>query len=206
MRFAILFVMALILLFGCTGGSKYGTTEKGPSAGAAGAGTGSEYVGVNGGTSSGGPGAETSGSAGGSGSGTGGNLGSPGSGASGTGGSGSGTAVENVFRIPVSGITTQAKVYSEKFGLKEVKFFAVKGSDGKVHVAFDACDVCGGRYGYRQEGDDMVCNKCGKHFKINEIGTQNTPGGCSPSYLSYEIKGNDVVISGAELGKGAFRF
>ena len=183
MKCLVLLGVALILLFGCTGGSKYNTPEKGPSAGA-------------------------NGNAGGSGSGTSGDLGTPVNGAGGTSGSsgGSGSGTSDVFRIPLSEVSTQAKVYSEKIGLKDVKFFAVKGSDGKVHVAFDGCDVCGGKYGYRQVGEDMVCNKCGKHFKINEIGTQNTPGGCSPSYLNYEIKGDGIIISKAELEKGAYRF
>ncbi|MGZ4928278.1 MAG: Fe-S-containing protein [Halobacteriota archaeon] len=72
------------------------------------------------------------------------------------------------------------------------------GTDGNVHLAFDTCDVCGPK-GYKQSGNDVVCNNCGKHFAINTIGTANVSGGCSPSHLPMSISGDSVVIKTSDL-------
>ncbi|MFH1447586.1 MAG: DUF2318 domain-containing protein [Candidatus Micrarchaeota archaeon] len=108
--------------------------------------------------------------------------------------------------IPISEVSEKTKVYSFDSGFREVRFFAVMGMDGNPHVAFDACDVCGGRKGYRQDGNDMVCNNCGRHFKIEDIGSANLGGGCWPSYLPYEVDGQNIVINKADLAKGAVMF
>ena len=117
-----------------------------------------------------------------------------------------GSSDNSLFLIPVKDITTEAKFYSLQAGLDKAQFFAVQSSDGEMHVAFDACDVCGGRKGYRQEGSDMVCNNCGRHFRINDIGTKNIGGGCWPSYLSYRLDGENIVLEKNEIARGAFRF
>jgi len=69
-----------------------------------------------------------------------------------------------------------------------VKYFVVEAEDGSVKTAFDACDVCyRSRKGYRQEGDDMICNNCGNHYPISGLGTKNLRGGgCWPGYLPNE--------------------
>lgn len=125
-----------------------------------------------------------------------------------TGGSTTGNVVseENYVEIPISELSETAKFYSLNSNGKEVRYFVVKGSDGKIRTAFDACDVCGGAKGYRQEGNDMVCNNCGRSFDIDSIGTKNIGGGCWPSYLTNKIEGDNVLISKSELAKGAFRF
>tara|TARA_Y100000310_G_scaffold312690_1_gene360249 strand:- start:522 stop:803 length:282 start_codon:yes stop_codon:yes gene_type:complete len=87
-------------------------------------------------------------------------------------------------------------------GIK-VKFFAVKGSDGNVRTAFDAC---GGYKGYKQQGNDIVCNNCGRVFSINGLGTKNKGHGCWPSYLSHKFKNGQIIINTAELNAGAYRF
>ena len=110
------------------------------------------------------------------------------------------------IKIPVSGISSQAKFYEYETGGKTVNFFAVLGNDGEVRTAFDACDVCGGAKGYRQEGHDMVCNNCGRHFSIDSIGTENRGGGCWPSYLSHTSDGEHIMIGKNELEGGAWRF
>jgi hypothetical protein len=46
----------------------------------------------------------------------------------------------------------------------------MKSADGVIRAAYDACDVCyRERKGYHQEGDDMVCNNCGRHFPSTSI-------------------------------------
>jgi len=114
---------------------------------------------------------------------------------------------ETEVRIPISSITTSAKFYSYDSNGISVRYFAVKDKQGTVHVAFDACDVCyEAKKGYKQDGDVMQCLNCGKTFSITSIGTENTVGGCWPSFLSMNIYGNDVVIKIADLEAKSYMF
>jgi uncharacterized membrane protein len=110
------------------------------------------------------------------------------------------------FVIPVSTFADgKAKYYSAQVGGKEVKFFALKSSDGVIRAAFDACDVCyAAKKGYRQEGDEMVCNNCGQRFKsvrINEV-----KNGCNPSPLDRTVEGDNLVIKAIDLAQGVRYF
>ncbi len=114
---------------------------------------------------------------------------------------------ETEVRIPISDISTTAKFYSYESSGISVRYFAVKDIQGTVHVAFDACDVCyEAKKGYKQDGDVMQCLNCGKTFSITSIGTENTAGGCWPSYLPMNIDGNDVVIKIADLEAKSYMF
>ena len=99
---------------------------------------------------------------------------------------------------------------SEKASFYEydgIKYFAVEASDGSIKTAFDACDVCGGRKGYRQQGNDMVCNNCGRYFSIDALGEKNIyGGGCWPGYLPSSVEGDSLVIKTSDLEKGRYRF
>lgn len=108
--------------------------------------------------------------------------------------------------IPLSDITKQATFYSHDSNGITVNFFAVRGSDSKIRVAFDACDVCGGYKGYRQSGNDMICNNCGRHFKIDDLGTKNFGGGCWPSYLPHQNSGDKIAIKKPDVDAGRSRF
>jgi len=106
---------------------------------------------------------------------------------------------EETISIPLSEISEKVSFY--KYG--SINYFAVRASDGSVKIAFDACDVCGGSKGYRQEGGDMVCNNCGRHFDIDSLGEKNIyGGGCWPSHLPAEIKGDNVLIKISDIEKG----
>ena len=88
-----------------------------------------------------------------------------------------------------------------------IRYFAVKDAQGNVHVAFDACDVCyEAKKGYKQDGDVMQCLNCGKTFSITSIGTENTAGGCWPSFLPMNVDGNDVVIKITDLEAKSYMF
>ncbi|MBE3123052.1 MAG: DUF2318 domain-containing protein [Thermoplasmata archaeon] len=114
---------------------------------------------------------------------------------------------ETEVRIPISDISTTAKFYSYDSNGISVRYFAVKDNQGNVHVAFDACDVCyEAKKGYKQNGDVMQCLNCGKTFSITSIGTENTAGGCWPSFLPMNIDGNDVVIKIADLESKSYMF
>jgi uncharacterized membrane protein len=112
-----------------------------------------------------------------------------------------------VMTIPVSSVSSSAKFYTYDSGGTQVRFFTAIGSDGKVHVATDACDVCYNSHkGYRQTGNDMTCNNCGKSFAINNIGSKNTGGGCWPSYIPMKINGDNIEIQKSDLGAKAYMF
>jgi uncharacterized membrane protein len=109
--------------------------------------------------------------------------------------------------FPTSQVSTSAKYYQYESNGKDVKFFAVKGSDGQIHTAFDACDVCFDQEkGYEQQGSQMMCRNCGNKYSTNAIGTSNKSGGCWPGYMERLIEGNDVVISLSELERGRGRY
>jgi uncharacterized membrane protein len=114
---------------------------------------------------------------------------------------------ETEVRLPISDISTTAKFYSYDYNDVTVRYLAVRDKQGNVHVAFDACDVCyEAKKGYKQDGDVMQCLNCGKTFSITSIGTENTAGGCWPSFLPMNIDGNDVVIKIADLEAKSYMF
>lgn len=84
---------------------------------------------------------------------------------------------------------------------KNIRFFAMKSSDGVYRAALDACDVCWeAKKGYVQDGDDMLCRKCGRRFlsaKINEV-----TGGCNPVGLTRTVADGHLVISASDLEAG----
>jgi uncharacterized membrane protein len=88
---------------------------------------------------------------------------------------------------------------------REVRFFVMKSADGVIRAAFDSCDVCyRERRGYRQAGDAMVCNNCGKAFPSTQINVLQ--GGCNPAPLERSVVGGQVVLSAAALSQGAAYF
>ncbi|MBT4376924.1 DUF2318 domain-containing protein [archaeon] len=122
-----------------------------------------------------------------------------------TNGSPTGKAIEttDMVKIPITGISSKAAFYEHEGS----NYFVVKATDGSIKTAFDACDVCGGAKGYRQEGSDMVCNNCGRHFAISSLGQENIfGGGCWPSHLEHEVEGDYIVIQKSDLAGGSFRF
>ncbi|HJV64484.1 MAG TPA: DUF2318 domain-containing protein [Geomonas sp.] len=106
--------------------------------------------------------------------------------------------------IPVSKVSDgKAHFFHLTDGGKDVKFFLVKGSDGHLHAAFDACDVCyHEKKGYEQQGDQMLCKNCNKKFAINRIG-QESRGGCNPAYLPARVDASNVRIMVDDLRSGA---
>jgi uncharacterized membrane protein len=109
--------------------------------------------------------------------------------------------------VPVSEVGTDAKFYTYESGGTTVRFFAARGSDGNIHVAADACDVCYQSHkGYHQSGTAMQCNNCGKTFQIGNIGSKNTAGGCWPSYLPMSNDGANLQIPKSALDGKAYMF
>lgn len=102
--------------------------------------------------------------------------------------------------IPVSESGESARFYTYDANGTTVRFFLVKGTDGKTHCAADACDVCYAAHkGYAQSGTNMRCNNCGRVFAINDIGTKNSAGGCWPSRIPVKVDSGMVHIAKADL-------
>ncbi len=103
-------------------------------------------------------------------------------------------------QIPLSEVSTgDAKFYEYKASnRKTVRFFVIRSSDGVYRAAADACDVCyREKRGYHQEGNDLVCNKCQKHFPSAAVNV--VTGGCNPDGISRTIQGDKLLIAASEL-------
>jgi len=108
----------------------------------------------------------------------------------------------NVMTFPLSTFDDyKAHYYTYADEGRLIKFFILKSSDRVVRAAFDACDICyKAKKGFRQEGNDMICNECGRHFpsdKINEVS-----GGCNPAPLRRTIDGERLVIDVTDIAAG----
>ncbi len=116
-------------------------------------------------------------------------------------------AAENgAVRLPVASLDDGlAHFFTLMVQGRPVEFFVLKDKDGTVRAALNACDVCyPAKKGYHQEGDEMVCNNCGRRFPINQIGLVH--GGCNPSPLNPAVDGSSVVIQESELTAGLSMF
>jgi len=99
----------------------------------------------------------------------------------------------------------KAKFYRFQAESGPVDFFVVRSHDGVVRSAFDTCDVCyKALKGYRQEGDDMVCNNCDQRFKTDMINV--VKGGCNPAPLQRQQAGEKIVIAANDIKAGAWYF
>lgn len=114
---------------------------------------------------------------------------------------------DTTISIPISELSTTTKFYEYDASGVTIRYFAVKDSKGDIHVAMDACDVCyEAKKGYKQNGDVMHCINCGREFSIMSIGTDNTAGGCWPSYLPMNIEGNNVLIKITDIEAKKYMF
>lgn len=116
-------------------------------------------------------------------------------------------AAGGVVSVPVAKVADgKAHFYRFDAGDKEIKFIVVKGSDGSYRTAFDACDACfEAKKGYQQQGAVLVCQNCRRQFAIDRIGPHSV-GGCNPSYLPSQVKGNKITFAAADLKAGARYF
>jgi uncharacterized membrane protein len=108
----------------------------------------------------------------------------------------------DAVRIPLKALDSGKALFLtlESEG-RQLHYFALKSRDGAYRSALDACDVCfQTNSGYRQEGDLMVCNKCGQTFPSNRIG--EIKGGCTPHPLARGIEGQYLVIKRAAIVAG----
>lgn len=114
--------------------------------------------------------------------------------------------IDGQVSIPLAEVADgKAHFYTYRSGDLQIRFFLLKSQDGVVRAAFDTCDVCyKARKGYRQEGNDMVCNNCDQRFRSERI--NEVKGGCNPTPLERTVAGERVVIAETDLAEGAWYF
>jgi hypothetical protein len=111
-------------------------------------------------------------------------------------------AEEGAVQLPLATFDDdKAHYYTYMHKDQPIEFFILKSKDGIVRAAFNACDVCfAAKKGYRQDGDVMVCNNCGRRFPTNQINV--VQGGCNPSPLQRTIVGDSLVIQIEDIADG----
>lgn len=111
-------------------------------------------------------------------------------------------AKDGEVRLPLSTFDDgQAHHYTFMHEGNPLEFFVIKSGDGVVRAAFNACDVCFLEHkGYTQDGDEMVCNNCGRRFPADQINVQQ--GGCNPSPLERSVSGEELIIQFEDLLTG----
>ena len=108
----------------------------------------------------------------------------------------------DVVRIPLKALDSgKALFLSLESDGRPLYYFALKSPDGAYRAALDAWDVCfRTNRGYRQEGDQMVCNNCGQKFDCNKIGV--IKGGCNPHPLAHKEEAGVMVIRKSDIVAG----
>jgi len=82
--------------------------------------------------------------------------------------------------IQITDITENALFYPVDIDGMRMEVLAVKAPDGTVRTAFNTCQVCysSGRGYFVQEGTVLVCQNCGKRYRMSQVERQ--AGGCNP--------------------------
>lgn len=109
---------------------------------------------------------------------------------------------KGAVKIPLTGLKDgKARFFSLGTGEPAVRFFAFRRSDGSIAVALDACNACyRAKLGYRQDGDQMICNNCGMAFQPEDIGVST--GGCNPVPVAHTVTADAVVVETGVLEQG----
>jgi uncharacterized membrane protein len=116
------------------------------------------------------------------------------------------SAEGGAIRIPESDLSgSTAAFYVYPNGGKPVKFFLLRAADGTVRAALDACTSCyHAKLGYRQQGENMICNNCGMAFRSVDVGV--VTGGCNPIPLEKSSEAGAFVVKVQDLEAGAKYF
>jgi uncharacterized membrane protein len=108
----------------------------------------------------------------------------------------------DTVKIPLKALDSGKALFLQaEMGGRLLYYFALKSSDGAYRAAFDACNGCfRTNYGYRQEGDRMVCNKCEVAFP--SVQSEEIKGGCNPQPLARKVEGQYLVIQKGDIAAG----
>lgn len=110
--------------------------------------------------------------------------------------------------IPLSAVSMTARWYEYGINGTTVRFFAVKDTNGTVHLSMDACPKCYKKHaGFRQEGGSMVENCCNMPYPFENITAEGcNRTGCHPAFLPDHIEGDRVMILKSDLVAGSYMF
>ena len=84
----------------------------------------------------------------------------------------------------------------------EIRFLLYRKPNGEVATVFDACGICG-PVGFYKSSSGIICKNCAAPINAASVGQ---PGGCNPIPLKSTVVGDNVVITTADLSKGAQTF
>ena len=81
---------------------------------------------------------------------------------------------DNNIILDTSKITSTATFVNYNDDGIIIQFILVRGTDGKVRIALNTCQVCNPspKAYFIQEGEYLVCQNCGTKFHINNIGIE----------------------------------
>ena len=114
------------------------------------------------------------------------------------------TIADGMAMIPVAELEDDKLhryAYASEQGI-EVRFIAIKKSEGSYGIGLDACDICGPT-GYFERNGEVVCKLCDV---VMNKGTIGFPGGCNPVPIAYIIHDGNIKIKLADLEAEAHRF
>jgi uncharacterized membrane protein len=82
--------------------------------------------------------------------------------------------------IQTADITGNALFFPAVIDGMQMEVLAVKTPDGVIRTAFNTCQVCyaSGRGYFVQQGTVLVCQNCGRRYRMNQVERQ--AGGCNP--------------------------
>jgi uncharacterized membrane protein len=82
--------------------------------------------------------------------------------------------------IQIADITENALFFPADIDGMRIEALAVKAPDGTIRTAFNACRICysSGRGYFVQEGTLLVCQNCGRRYRMSQVERQ--AGGCNP--------------------------
>jgi uncharacterized membrane protein len=111
--------------------------------------------------------------------------------------------------IPLSDISAIAQFYPVEIEGTRIEVLAVQAPDGTIRTAFNTCQSCyASGKGYSvQSGDRLVCQNCGKRFRLSQV--EISAGGCNPVPIFSQnktVNGESITISKDYLkqAKGIF--
>lgn len=95
---------------------------------------------------------------------------------------------------------TTANFYNTVLSGKTVYFFVVRDKNGVFRAAANACQVCAeSMQGFKQKGNNMVCNTCGNSYPLEKIATEK--GGCNPVPINpnLDVEGGNITVTQTDL-------
>jgi len=100
--------------------------------------------------------------------------------------------------IQIADITENALFYPVDIDGVRLEVLAVRAPDDTIRTAFNTCQVCynSGKGYFVQTGTVLVCQNCGRRFRMNQVERQ--AGGCNPVPIfpaNKTVSGTTITIS-----------